>query len=127
MAGAGTATVFGLVFGADKLLEEAGYSPVFKRAVGKQLGNVLSTRGYQGNSEYTELKNKILEIRQRISNIEELNKIRDHMEKDESFSGLKEDLKEFKNEFLKELNKEKDLKSYSESKILQELNRIKKF
>ncbi len=49
------------------------------------------------------------------------------MEKDESFSGLKEDLKEFKNEFLKELNKEKDLKSYSESKILQELNRIKKF
>jgi len=104
------------------LLQEAGYSPVFKKAVGKQLGNILSSMGYQSNSEYTELKNKILEIRQKTHNIEELNKILDHMEKDESFSGLKE----FKNEFLKQLNKEKDLKSVNESKILQELNRIKR-
>lgn len=115
VAGAGTATIFGLGFGADKLLEEAGYSPVFKKAVGKQLGNILSSMGYQNNNEYSELKNKILEIRQRTKNIEELNKIVDHMEKDESFSGIKEDLKEF----LKELNKEKDLKSAGESKILK--------
>ena len=78
--------------------------------------------GYQSNNEYTQLKKKILDIKNRTSNIEELNKIVDHMEKDE----LKEDLKQFKKEFLKELNKKKDLKSLSESKILQQLNTIKR-
>lgn len=59
VVGAGSATVLGLGFGADKLLEEGGYPPVFNRSVGKQLGNVLSSLGYSSNTEYLELKNKI--------------------------------------------------------------------
>ena len=58
--------------------------------------------------------------------MDELNKIINDMENSNSFDGLKEDIKEFKNEFLKELNKEKNLKAISESKILQELNKIRK-
>lgn len=82
--------------------------------------------GYSGNSEYLELKNKMLEVKLRTKNIDELNKIISDMENSDSFDGLKEDIKEFKNEFLKELNKEKNLKAINESKILQELNKIRK-
>lgn len=41
VAGAVSATALGLGFGADKLLEEGGYLPVFKRSIGKQLGNCI--------------------------------------------------------------------------------------
>lgn len=63
VAGAGTATVLGLGFGVDKLLEQGGYPPVFKKALGNQLGKALHGIGYEGNPEYLELKNKILEIK----------------------------------------------------------------
>ena len=66
VAGAGSATVLGLGFGADKLLEEGGYPPVFKRSIGKQLANVLSSMGYSSNTEYLELQNKILEIKKQV-------------------------------------------------------------
>ena len=48
------------------------------------------------------------------------------MEKNDSFIGLKKDLKEFKEEFLKEINKEKKIKEINESKILSELKNIRK-
>src|SRR5271170_2268777 len=38
VTGGASATILGLGFGADKLLEEAGYVPFFKKAVGSQLG-----------------------------------------------------------------------------------------
>ena len=60
VSGAATATVLGLGFGADKLLEQGGYPPVFKKTVGSGLGKALSTMGYSPNSEYNELKSKML-------------------------------------------------------------------
>lgn len=126
VVGAGSATVLGLGFGADKLLEEGGYPPVFKRSVGKQLGNVLSSLGYSSNTEYLELQNKILEIKKASKSIDELNNIIDEMENNDSFIELRKDLKEFKEEFLKEINKEKKIKEMNESKILSELKNIRK-
>jgi hypothetical protein len=126
VAGAGSATILALGFGADKLLEEGGYPPVFKRSVGKQLGNVLSNLGYLSNTEYLELQNKMLEIKKASKNIDELNNIIDKMENDDSFIGLTKDLKEFREGFLKELQKEKIIKEINESKILSELKNIKK-
>ena len=58
VAGGASATVLGLGFGADKLLEEAGYTPTFKRAVGGQVGKILSRIGYESNFEYIELQKK---------------------------------------------------------------------
>ena len=55
-----------------------------------------------------------------------MNNIIDEMEKNDSFIGLKKDLKEFKEEFLKEINKEKKIKEINESKILSELKNIRK-
>jgi hypothetical protein len=52
VAGGAGATVLGLGFGADKLLEEAGHPPFFKKAIGNQLNNILSGLGYTGNTEY---------------------------------------------------------------------------
>lgn len=126
VVGAGSATVLGLGFGADKLLEEGGYPPVFKRSIGKQLGNVLSSMGYSSNTEYLELQNKILEIKKASKSIDELNNIIDEMENNDSFIELRKDLKEFKKEFLKEINKEKKIKEINESKILSELKNIRK-
>ena len=126
VAGAGSATILGLGFGADKLLEEGGYSPVFKKTVGKGLGKILSSLGFQGNSEYLELQGKILEIKQKTKNIDELNKLVGEMEKDQSFNSFKEDLKELREEFLKEIEKEKRLKNIEQSKILSDLKNIKK-
>ena len=48
------------------------------------------------------------------------------MENNPSFIELKPDIKEFKDEFLKELEKEKQIKNIQESKILSELKNIKK-
>ena len=124
--GAGSATVLGLGFGADKLLEEAGYTPFFKKTLGKGLGNILSTMGYKNNSEYLELQKNMEQVRNRVKNIDDLQKVVDDIEKDKSFSELHNDIKEFKNEFSKELNKEKIAKQASESKILEQLNYIKK-
>ena len=118
------ATVLG--FGADKLLEEAGYPPFFKKAVGNQLSNILSGLGYTGNAEYLELKKRMLDIKQKAKNIEELNRIVDNMEKDPSFSELKSELAEFKGEFIKDLQREKTQKAIEQSKILAELKNIKK-
>lgn len=70
VAGGASATVLGLGFGADKLLEEGGYAPFFKKAVGKQLGNVLTSLGYTGDSEYLELQKRMLEVKSRTRNIE---------------------------------------------------------
>jgi hypothetical protein len=120
------ATVLGLGFGADKLLEEAGYPPFFKKAVGNQLSNILSCLGYTGNAEYLELKKIMLDIKQKAKNIEELNRIVDNMEKDPSFSELKSELAEFKREFIKDLQREKTQKAIEQSKILAELKNIKK-
>ena len=83
---------------------------LFKKAVGKQLGNILSSLGYTNNSEYIELQKRILEIKSRTKNIEELNSIINEMENSDSFVGIRKDLKEFKEEFLKELNNEKRIK-----------------
>jgi hypothetical protein len=118
------ATVLG--FGADKLLEEAGYPPFFKKAVGNQLSNILSGLGYTGNAEYLELQKRMLDIKQKAKNIEELNRIVDNMEKDPSFSELKSELAEFKREFIKDLQREKTQKAIEQSKILAELKNIKK-
>lgn len=120
------ATVLGLGFGADKLLEEAGYPPFFKKAVGNQLSNILSGLGYTGNAEYLELKKIMLDIKQKAKNIEELNRIVDNMEKDPSFSELKSELAEFKREFIKDLQREKTQKAIEQSKILAELKNIQK-
>jgi hypothetical protein len=126
VVGGTSATVLGLGFGVDKLLEESGHSPIFKKAVGKQLGNILLKLGYQGNSEYLELQKQISEIQCRTKNIDELTKIIDSMEKDESFVELKKDLKEFKEEFVKEIQKEKDIKNIGQSKLLKQLKDVKK-
>ena len=126
VAGGAGATVLGLGFGADKLLEEAGYPPFFKKAVGNQLSNILSGLSYTGNAEYLELQKIMLDIKQKAKNIEELNRIVDNMEKDPSFSELKSELAEFKREFIKDLQREKTQKAIEQSKILAELKNIKK-
>jgi hypothetical protein len=126
VAGSASATVLGLGFGADKLLEEAGYAPVFKRAMGSQIGNVLSYLGYEGNKEYFKLQQRILEVEKKTKNIEELTKIVYEIENNESFTELRKDLKDFKDEFIKELQKEKNIKNSEQSKILAELKKIKK-
>lgn len=126
VAGGASATLLGLGFGADKLLEESGHSPVFRRAVGSQLGTVLNKLGYEGNSEYIELQKKIIEIKERTRNIEELNKVVNEIENNESFKEVKKDLTEFKNEFLKELQKENEVKKIEQNKILNELKKIRK-
>jgi len=74
VAGGASATIMGLGFGADKLLEEAGYTPFFKKTLGNQLGKILTNLGYQGNNEYLELQKRMLEIKQKTKNIEDLNK-----------------------------------------------------
>jgi len=126
VTGGATATILGLGFGADKLLQEAGHPPIFQKAVGNQLGNILSGLGYTGNSEYLELQKRLLEVKQRAKNIEELSKIVDEMENSDSFAEVKKDLKEFKEEFIKELQNEKKIKEIQQSKILTELKDIKK-
>jgi 3-polyprenyl-4-hydroxybenzoate decarboxylase len=126
VAGGASATILGLGFGADKLLEEAGYAPFFKKTVGNQLGKILTNFGYSGNSEYLELQRRMLDIKQRVKNIEELNKIISEIENNDSFTGIKDELEEFKNEFNKELQDEKNIKRIQESKILSELKNIKK-
>ena len=126
VAGGASATIMGLGFGADKLLEEAGYTPFFKKTLGNQLGKILTNLGYQGNNEYLELQKRMLEIKQRTKNIEDLNKIINEIEKDDSFIGLKIELKEFKDEFYKEFQREQNIKRVEESKILAELKNIKK-
>jgi hypothetical protein len=126
VAGGASATVLGLGFGADKLLEEAGYAPFFKKSIGSQLGKILTNLGYQGNNEYIELQKRMLGVKQRVRNIEELNKIINELESDNSFVGLKNELKEFKVEFYKELQREQNMKRVEESKILSELKNIKK-
>ena len=68
----------------------------------------------------------MLEIKQRTKNIEDLNKIINQIEKDDSFIGLKIELKEFKDEFYKEFQREQNIKRVEESKILAELKNIKK-
>ena len=126
VAGGASATVLGLGFGADKLLEEAGHAPIFKKAVGKHVGNILSRLGYEGNIEYLELQKRMFEVEKRTKNIKELTKIVNEMENNKSFVELEEDLKEFKKEFIDELQKEKNIKDIQQSKILTELKKIKK-
>ena len=126
VAGGAGATVLGLGFGVDKLLEEAGHAPVFKKAVANQFGNILYSLGYRGNSEYLELQRQMLEVRNRARNIEELTSIISEMENNHSFVGLKDELREFKDEFFKELQKEKRMKDIQQSKILSQLKNIKK-
>lgn len=126
VAGGASATVLGLGFGADKLLEQAGHVPIFKQALGNKLGNILSSLGYGGNSEYLELQKQMLEVKARAKNIEELNNIINELENDNSFVGLKKDLKEFQDEFTKELQNEKRIRDIQQSKILSELKNIKK-
>jgi hypothetical protein len=112
--------------GADKLLEEAGHAPIFKRAVGGQVGNILSRLGYEGNIEYLELQKIVIVVEKRTKNVKELTKIVNEMENNKSFFELEEDLKEFRKEFINELQKEKNMKDIQQSKILTELKRIKK-
>jgi hypothetical protein len=126
VAGGASATVLGLGFGADKLLEEAGYAPTFKRAVGGQVGKILSRLGYEGNIEYLELQNRMFEVEKRTKNIKDLTKIVNEMENNKSFVELEEDLKDFKKEFINELQKEKNMKDIQQSKIIAELKKIKK-
>lgn len=126
VAGGASATVLGLGFGVDKLLEEAGHAPFFKKILGNQLGNILSSLGYSGNSEYIELQKRMLEVKQRAKNIDELNNIISEIENNDSFKGLRDDLKEFKAEFNKELQNEKRIRDIQQSKILSELKNIKK-
>ena len=126
VAGGAGATVLGLGFGADKLLEEAGHPPFFKKAIGNQLNNILSGLGYTGNTEYLELKKRMSDVKERAKNIEELNRIVDSLEKDPSFNELKSELAEFKREFFKDLQREKAQKAIEQSKILAELKNIKK-
>ena len=52
VAGGATATILGLGFGADKLLQQAGHPRVFQKAVCNQLGNILFRLGYTGSNEY---------------------------------------------------------------------------
>ena len=126
VAGGASATVLGLGFGADKLLEEAGHPPVFKKAVGNKLGNILSSMGYIGDSKYIELQRTMSEVKEKTKNIEELNKIINEIENNDSFAGLQKELKQFKDEFFKELQKEKLQKNIKQSKILSELKNIRK-
>lgn len=126
VAGGAGATVLGLGFGADKLLEEAGHPPFFKKALGNQLNNILSSLGYTGNTEYLELQKRMLDVKERAKNIEELNKIVNSLEKDPSFNELKSELAEFKREFIKDIQREKTQKAIEQSKILAELKNIKK-
>ena len=126
VVGGASATILGLGFGADKLLEEADYALFFKKVVGSQLGKILTNLGYNSNSKYLELQQRMLEIKHRTRNIEELGKIINEMENDNSFIGLKDELQEFKNEFYKELQHEQHIKKIEQSKILSELKNIKK-
>lgn len=48
------------------------------------------------------------------------------MENNDSFIEVKKDLKEFKEEFIKQLQNEKKIKEIQQSKILAELKNIKK-
>ena len=59
----------------------------------------------------------MLEIKQRTKNIEDLNKIISKIEKDDSFIGFKNELKEYKDEFYKELQPEQNIKLIEQSKI----------
>lgn len=126
VVGAAGATVFGLGFATDNLLEEAGYAPVFKKALGNQLGSILSALGHTGNTEYIELQRQMVEVKSRAKNIEDLIKLVNEMENNESFRELKNELKQFQDEFIKELQKEKRMKDIQQSKILKELKNIKK-
>lgn len=99
---------------------------MYKKTIGKNLGNFLSTMSYNGNNEYIELQKQISEIKQRTQNIDKLTKIVDTMEKDDSFAGIKKDLREFHEEFLKQIQKEKDIKNVQQSRILDDLKNIKK-
>jgi hypothetical protein len=126
VTGGASATVLGLGFGADKLLEEAGYAPFFKKAVGGQLGKILTNLGFNSNNEYLELQKRMSEVKQRTRNIEDLSKIISEIENNGAFKGLRSDLQEFKDEFYKELQQEQNIKKVEESKILSELKNIKR-
>ena len=126
VAGGASATILGLGFGLDKLLEEAGYAPFFKKAVGNKLGQILDNLGYSSNSEFLDLQNRIYEIKKRVRNIDELNKILNEINNDDSLKGLSDELKEFKEEFNEQLRSEKELKKIEQSKILARLKDIKK-
>jgi hypothetical protein len=69
--------------------------------MGSQLSKILTSLGYNGNNEYIELQRRMLEVRQKVRNIEELSKIINEIENDNSFIGLHNELKEFKDEFYK--------------------------
>ena len=126
VAGGASATVLGLGFGADNLLEQSGHPPIFKKAVGNNLGKVLSSLGFDGNSNYLELQKQIQEVSEKTKNIDELNKIINEMENNDSFAELKNDLKDFKEDFLKQLEEERKMKQIQQSKILNDLKNIKK-
>ena len=68
----------------------------------------------------------MLEVKARAKNIEDLNNIINELENNSSFVGLKKDLKEFQDEFIKELQNEKKIRDIQQSKILSELKNIKK-
>ena len=68
----------------------------------------------------------MLEVKQRAKNIEELSKIVTEMENNDSFNELRNDLKEFKEEFIKQLQNEKKMKDIQQSKILNDLKNIRK-
>lgn len=126
VAGGASATVLGLGLGVDKLLEESGNPPVFKKTVGKGLGNFLSAMGIKGNNEYIELQKQISEVKQKTKDINELTKIVNTIEKDDSFIEIKKDLRDFQVELIKEIEKEKNIKNIEQSKILNKLKDIKK-
>lgn len=126
VAGGAGATILGLGFGADKLLEEAGHAPIFKKMVGNKVGSILTRLGIEANIEYLELQKQMSEIQEKTKNIEQLTKLIDEMEKDESFKEIRKDLYQFKQDFIKEIEKEKQMKTIQQSKILYELKNIKK-
>ena len=68
----------------------------------------------------------MFEVKEKTKNIKELTKIVNEMENNESFIELEEDLKDFKKEFINELQKEKNMKDIQQSKILAELKKIKR-
>lgn len=68
----------------------------------------------------------MLEVKEKTKNIEQLNKIVSDMENNDSFNELKKDLKEFREQFIKQLEKEKKLKAIEQSKILADIKNIKK-
>ena len=92
--------------------------------MGNQLGNILSNFGYYPNEEYLELQIIMLDIKQRVKNIEELNIILNEIEKDDSFIELRKEFKEFKDEFHKELQREKNTKRFQQSKVLAQLKSL---